>query len=316
MLMVNRGRRAIREEQRRGDQDLATSLAEDFGPGKVRLTARARALPLVILPGFLLAFVAATTGILVVFAFDAKVIDAAVFGGLFLLGCVLLGVGIARSTVISRLFWYDGGLVQLTGDEPERGVLGWSDLETVTTWFGRGEQTGTMFSGCILRGGTGTVLRFNCSGDDHLRLGTYRSRVLRRLVAEADSVLAARLVPSLIEIYESGEPVKVGNASVDRAGITVDSRAGGYLAWSEIRSMETKEVGMFTGTHPIYGISIIKHAQKARPVDISIVGVPNGMFLPHLLAYAAARNHLPLYTQPVDRFAQWRAFSRDEAGGG
>jgi hypothetical protein len=135
-------------------------------------------------------------------------------------------------------------------------------------------------------------------------------------VAEADSVLAPRLVPSLIEIYESGEPVKVGKASVDRTGITVDSSAGGCLSWSEIQSIATEDAGMFTGTHPIYGISISKHAQKARPLYISLVGVPNGMFLPHLLAYAAARNRIPLCTQPMDRFAQWQAFSRDEARGG
>jgi hypothetical protein len=38
---------------------------------------------------------------------------------------------------------------------------------------------------------------------------------------------------------------------------------------------------------------------------ISLDGVPNGIFLPYLLAYAAAQNGIPLRTRPRDLLVPW-----------
>jgi hypothetical protein len=298
------------KQQRHSDQELAASLGEDIGLGEVRLTARARAYRPVAVFGGTLAFVAAVMGLVMadIFTGSAKVIDAAVFGGLFLLGCLLLGLGTARSPVTSRLFWYNGGLVQLNSDEPEPHMLRWADVETATVFYEWSEQVHTRLTGCVLRGGTGTKPIDINSGR---QTGKYPYRILRDLTLETASVLAPRLVPPLIGIYESGEPVIFGNVRVDQAGITADGSGFGHIAWrwDEIGSISTYHARKLTGTPSIDGIRISKHAANIW-TGINPSGVPNGMFLPHLLAYAAAQNGVPLHTQPAGLLAQWRAFSR------
>jgi hypothetical protein len=299
-----------REKQRQSDLELAALLGEDFGLGEVRRTVRARPPVPVAELGGILALGAACAAIPAVFAFDAKVINAAVFGGLFLLGCLLAGLGTARSPVTERLFWYDGGTVQLNGDEPEPRVLRWADVETVIYGYESGGRSPAMLSRCILRGGPGTEpVDILCS----LATG-YPSKVMHRLLAETASVLAPRLVPPLIEIYESGEPVIVGRVRIDRAGITVGWPADRRITWSEVDSIAAYPLDRLTGIRTLYEIIIID--RSASTVRIFLGGVPNGMLLPHLLAYAAARNGILLHTQPADLLAPWQAISRSEARDG
>jgi hypothetical protein len=88
------------------------------------------------------------------------------------------------------------------------------------------------------------------------------------------------LVPPLIEAYESGEPVAIGDACIDRAGITVDPPGGESIAWSEIRSITTRHVTSFADSiAPVQEIEISKQSGNICRV-ISLDGVPNGIFLP------------------------------------
>ena len=87
---------------------------------------------------------------------------------------------------------------------------------------------------------------------------------------------------------------------IDRAGITVDPPRGESIAWSEIRSITTRHVTSFADSiAPVKEIEISKQSGNICRA-ISLDGVPNGTFLPHLLAYAAAQNGIPLRTRPRD----------------
>jgi hypothetical protein len=298
-----------RGRRRRDDQELARLLGENCLLGEVRVIARGRKY-WVALCGGLVAFIAGIAGIPAI-AGDAgwaKVIDAAVFGGLFLLGCLTLGLGIAWAPVTSRLFWYSGGLAQFTGDEPEPRVLRWADVETVTTVYYESDESPLRLIRCILRGSDATepVELRRTPGN-----GGYGSRILRALTAEAARILAPRLVPPLIEAYESGEPVTIGDTRIDRGGITitVDPPSRERVAWTEVRSIVTRHVTAYAdSTAPVKEIQICKHSGKAGPV-ISLDGVPNGMFLPHLLAHAAARNGISLRTSPRHLLVPWPTVS-------
>ncbi len=285
-------------ERRPRDQEDAVLVGEDFGLGAVRVVARARKYRAVVLWGGLLAFIAAVAGIPAV-AGDAgwaKVINAAVFGGLFLLGCLLVGAGLARSPVDRRLFWYSGGLAELIHDEPEPRVVRWADVEMVTVFYYESDETAARLTGCILRASTGTKLT---------DLGRYRKGVLRSLVTEADRILAPRLVPLLIQAYEAGEPVTAGDARIDRAGITVDPPSGTCIPWTDIHSVTITHLTSYTDTAaPVREIRIYQRPGNVkRPRNIistvtDLSGVPNGIFLPHLVAHAAARNGVSVDTFP------------------
>jgi len=58
--------------------------------------------------------------------------------------------------VTRRLFWYSGGLAELTGDEPEPRIMRWADVQTATTVFYESDETAARLTGCILSGSDGT----------------------------------------------------------------------------------------------------------------------------------------------------------------
>ena len=302
-----------RTQRRRDDHEMALLLGGNCGLGEVRVIALARKYWIAFWGG-LLALVAGIAGIPAI-AGDAgwaKVINAAVFGGLFLLGCLVLGLGIARAPVTGRLFWYTGGLAELTGDDPEPRIVRWADVETVTTVYYEGEETPLRLTGCILSDGTGPE-PVDLRGPAKIR--GYRSPVLRALTVEAARILAPRLVPPMIAAYESGEPVSIGDARIDRSGITVKPPSGEHIAWTEIRFIITRHVTSIADcAAPVHEIEIRKQPGNISRV-ISLDGVPNGMFLPHLLAHAAARNGIPLRTSPRDLLVPWPTLSEQASKG-
>jgi hypothetical protein len=302
-----------RTRRRRDDHEVALLLGENCGLGEVRVIALARKYWIAFWGG-LLALVAGIAGIPAI-AGDAgwaKVINAAVFGSLFPLGCLVLGLGIARAPVTGRLFWHSGGLAELAGDEPEPRIVRWADVETVTTVYYEGEETPIRLTGCILGGGAGTE-PVDLRGPAKIR--GYRSSVLRALTMEAARILAPRLVRPLIGAYESGEPVTVGEACIDRSGITVKPPDGERIAWTEIRSITTRHVTSFAdGAAPVYEIEICKQPGNMCR-EISLDGVANGMFLPHLLAHAAAQYGVSLRTSPRYLPLPWPTFSEQVSKG-
>jgi hypothetical protein len=263
------------------DAEVAARIGEEFGLGAVESVSR-------IMEGtgasdagcaFVAFSVAIGLPIALGFAISsapawAKVIFAAGVAGLLFLGVSLIAVGRRREVVVrSRLALYSGGVAQIDRDEPEPRVLRWADVESLTVDLQTDE--GTLISrlaSFTLRGRTGTEI----SGGAEVET----------VVRAAHRALAPRLVPPLIETFDSGQEVAAGAARIDSAGLTLPS--GKRLAWAQIKS-----VIMY---HPSPASS-----EVATRIDVRAVSrfrlhifnpskIPNAIFLAHVLARAAARN--------------------------
>lgn len=165
----------IRGHRHRSSRQLARLLGRDFELGAVRAIARARDYGRLTAWGFMLGLFAVIVGLPIASVIGGgvhtpgpKEVVAAVFGGLFLLGCVLLGLGMVISPVEARLFRYRGGLAELARDEPEPRVMRWADVETVTVIYRPVDDAAPELAGCVLRASAGTVLS---------DLGRYRKSV-------------------------------------------------------------------------------------------------------------------------------------------
>ena len=273
-------------------------LGEELGLGDTRMVVLPRRHGRILVCGGLVPLVVAGAGIPATAATAGvpQVVVAAVSGGLAVLGSLVLVLGTARSAASARLCVHPGGIVQFARDQPEPYVLRWDDVESVTVSYGDGDDSAPRLDGCVLRARDGTVL----SG-----LGVYHDWVPRWLVAEADRALAPRLSPRLIAAYESGQPVIIGDARIDHAGITVDPVSGSRIAWADMGSVTIRhETSSADTLATVSGIEIRPRSGSTRTLGLD--GIPNGILLPHVVAHAAARNGIPLFCSPThlsDRLA-------------
>jgi hypothetical protein len=284
------------EQQRPGEQEIAR-LGRDLGLGPLRQVARAREPRPVAACGALLAVGAVIGGIIVVSvvagtAHSAVAAGAAAagFGGLAGLGALLWGLGTARSPVTYRLYWFSGGLAEFSPDAPEPRLLPWADVTAVTVTYRYDDEAATVLTGCTLQAGSGTGLA---------GLGRYRTGMLRGLITEAGRVLGPRLVPPLIEAYESGAAAAVGDVRVGQAGITTGAPGGQPIPWADIGEITISHAPSRDMLAPAEAVRIRaapRHAGGRGKVVavLNLSGVPNGIFLPHLVAHAAAGHGVPV----------------------
>jgi len=273
----------VAERRPLDDRERALLTGTEFGLGTLEQVSRDRKFPGYTVWAVLLSPLVAIVAVPVVvgvargpYTPATKVITAVVFGGLLAVCCLLAGIGIARSEVRNRLFRYSGGLAQLVHGEPEPRVARWADISEFTVSYFETEDTAARLNGFQARTDSGSQL----SG-----LRGYRQRPeLRATVAQAERFLAPHLVPAMTEAYGSGSPVKFGRVLVSQAGITVQPPADNLVPWAEVKSIHITYVG---GTEDAHEIIIGQTGKPTR--EISVSGLPNGIFLPHVLAYAAAR---------------------------
>jgi hypothetical protein len=279
----------------------AVALAEDLGLGEVTTTARIRK-KLPILRWILLAIIAPTVGLLEMLgeAGKARAITAGVFGVLFLLGCFMTFLGYRGGRVTRRLYCHAGGVVEYLPGEPEPRVVRWADVERVTISYYQPPKSVAMLFGCLLSGRDNAALAM---------IVGYPGRGLHRLVTEADRALAPRMVPPLIRTYESGEPVTFGGIRVDpEKGITVDPVTGSRVVWTDMRRVEIVYSPRYGhGATAVLGIRVRPRSEGRAP-GVHVSGLPNGIFLPHLIAHAAERHGVQVRRYPR------RAGDRDVTG--
>jgi hypothetical protein len=281
------------EQQRADDRAAAVSVGEEFGLGEVRSITLARSYP----PSTGLGVAVAGLSVfgipgVVLTAGWAQAVNAAAFGTLFLLGCLMFGLGVAGGEVSARLYRYSGGLAEFAGDSPEPRVVRWADVEAVTVTYGAGGQpTGRepVLTGCVVRAADGTELPGAAM--------RYERIVLRAVAAEASRVLAPRLTAPQIEDYEAGRPVTVGGTRIDRSGITFDLPRGTPIPWGEVGSITISYATSPTGPAVVTDIAIARRSGGPDRV-IGLSGVPNGVFLPRLIARAAAAHGVPVRSSP------------------
>ena len=274
------------------DRENAVALGEEFGLGALEQVSRDRDFPRYAawsgLAGVFIAIVGLPTVAGVSggpYSPSTKVIVAAVFGGLFLICCLALVSGIVRSAPRHRLFRYSGGLAQLLHGEPEPRVARWSDVGEFTVTYFESDETAARLDGFSLRTGTGMG---TSTGTSLPGLRAYRHKAeLRAVVAEACRVLTPRLVPAMTEAIESGRPVAFGRVRVTGEGIVVSGAPPkeDLAAWREIKSIH---IAYLDGTDYAHEIIIGRTGKPTKEIRVS--GLPNGLFLPHVLSYVASRH--------------------------
>jgi hypothetical protein len=268
-----------RERQHADDLARAERIGADFGLGAVTMATRYTQLRSfrICLSGALLGCAGLITGLAfgsadVVLSVADEVAVSVISAGAVLLGGQLIRVGL-RPRAVRRLFWYSGGLAQQDLDEPEPRVLHWDEVDSVTPVFDY--ELGRVGS-CQLRGGAGTEIAVSPG---------YARAAGLDLAAEADRVLADRIVPALIGAYDAGQPVVAGRWRVDRAGLTRVRGNGREVltAWRDVRAIEYRRGG-----------ELVLAGGERRRRTIGLSGVPNGMFVGRLIEYAAGQNGIPV----------------------
>jgi hypothetical protein len=274
----------VDQRQPANDRERALLVGAEFGLGSLAEVSRTRELPQYALGGGLLGVMTAVVGTPVAAGIAAgpyplavKVVVTALVGGLFAACCVLVGVGMARSTVSNRLFRYSGGLVQLVQGEPEPRVARWADVRDFTVFYSQSEDESPRLGGFLATTDTGATL-------PGLR-AYWRRRELRDLVAEARQNLAPRLLPAMTEAYDSGATVSFGRVQVSGDGITVsDWSEGEPVPWDQLKSVHITYIDGRDGDY----VDEVIIGRKGMPTTaISVSGLPNGIYLPSLVARAA-----------------------------
>jgi len=204
----------------------------------------------------------------------AKLVVYATFVALFFLGWPLGAIGALADVVASRTGLYPDGVAQIRRTEPEPAVLRWADVETVTVELTTDEGTPlTGLEKCALRG----------RGETEVAV---QRKAVETVVAAAHRALAPRLVPPLIAAWDRREPVTAGDARVDHEGVTLPD--GKRLAWPEIKSVTMRHASK-ESADVITRIDIrVVRRNRLHYFDPS--GVPNAVFLAHVVARAAMRS--------------------------
>jgi hypothetical protein len=287
--------RSSQEWPSRNDQERAVAIGEEFGLGVLVKVLRNRKFPAMTGWGALLGLVTLIIGLPITggvaagsYQATTKVVVAVVFGAVFLFSCLLVGRGVSRSHVEGRLFRYSGGLAQLVRDSPEPLVVRWADADTFTVSVSEPDEANAYLTGFTLHSATGTSLP---------GLRRYRRPELHDLVTWIGKALTARLVPGMMERYESGEPVVFGKVRIDQMAITVDTGGSGpeVITWTDIRWITVAHLPQADTMRIPQRITITRKAGRGAGVETGLSGVPNGIFLPLVLAHAAGRNGILVY---------------------
>jgi hypothetical protein len=274
------------ERQPVNDQAQALLLGEEFHLGALEQVSRSRKLPKYAAWGALCGAIVFVGGLPAVIGLAAgpythvsKAVVAGVVSVLLATCCLLVGVGLARATFTSRLYRYSDGLAQIVGDEAEPRVTRWADVKDFTVHLYESDEVAPRIDGFRVTTSLGTTLP-GVRGQRH-------RRELRALVAEADRNLAPRLVPAMTEAYESGAPVSFGRVQVSKEGITLSAwpPPGALAPWSQVKSIHMTHIASKYGDY-VHEIIV---GRKGMPTEeIRVDGLANGIFLPLLLAHAAA----------------------------
>lgn len=295
MPEVDQEQRSLRERPSWDDRERAAAIGEEFGLGVLVKVLRNRKFPAMTGWGALLGLVTLVMGLPITggvtagsYPETAKVVVAVVFGTLFLFSCLLVARGASRSEVEGRLFRYSGGLAQLVRDNPEPLVVRWADADTFTVSVHEPKEPNAYLTGFTLHSATGTSLP---------GLRRYRRPELHDLVTWIGKVLTARLVPGMVERYESGEPVIFGKVRVDQAAIMVETWGSDpeVIAWTDIHWITIAHLPQAGAMRIPQRITVVRYAERGVPAEIELSGVPNGIFLPLVLAHAARRNGILVY---------------------
>jgi hypothetical protein len=206
-----------------------------------------------------------------------------------LLVCYLMiVVGTKRRVLRGWLARYPDGYIQMLASGPGARAVRWASVTEVTVTY----RTTTVY--------TGTTATSNTSVDSFSArpfIGRLPPEVKGqwqawKLMSDALQAVGPRLVTAMIEAYESGRPVAFGSVRIDQHGITVP-RADGVVSWADIHAIRMRHVRLARGGSVVREVRLSCEG-RAGHRKIVISGLPNGIFLPRVIAHAAAQHGVPV----------------------
>jgi hypothetical protein len=273
-------------------EQAAAHVGAEFELGGAMGIERWRGNPAVLVLGWLLG-AAAALGLLIVGVDNhADGGRPAILGCLavVLLACVvMIAVGLRRRVVRGWLARYQAGYAQLLATDPGPRVVRWASVDEVTVTFrttavytGQATSTSTHLHSFSARPCIGGGL----APEVGPRWGTWR------LLKDARRVVGPRLVNAAVDAYNAGRPAAFGPVRVAADGVTL-SAAGTPVPWPDIRSVRLRTVDLARGGRVVRAVHLSCRARPAHRV-IEVSGLPNGIFLPRVIAHAAAQHGVPV----------------------
>jgi hypothetical protein len=284
------GELELEKHERPGDRELAILYGEEFGLGTFERAWHDWKHPGYTLWALVCALIAGVGLVVAIgvvvspFPPAVRLAVPAAIVGVFAVSTLMTVTGMRRPITTKRVFSYPNGFAQLGRDEPEPQVVRWEDVAEVTVSV-TGMQLEDGFVPWRLNSfSLSTVTGTTLSGQATIM----RESDLRAVVSAAYQSLAPRLLPAMTEQYESAGAVSFGRVRVARDGVTVPGQrgTGELIPWAEMTDI-------YLVTIPADWVhKVVIHRRGKPDEEISVDGLPNGIFLPRVLAHAAARHRI------------------------
>lgn len=275
----------------------ASLVGQESGLGAVTGVARWSSNPATLSCGCVLVLLVCMAGVVLLALASSADINPDILGypaAALAVGAVLIVIGLRRSVLLGWLARYEGGYAQLLPDAPGPRVVHWADIAEVTATFRTTTTAVSAAASLPFTDFSGFSARL-LTGEPAPEIAGTQWKV-DRLVAEALRAVGPRVIPAAIAAYESGQPVAFGPAvGVDQHGIA-GSLLAAPVSWPDIESIEMRQVEVMRGTRVVTEIRLRFPRQKPtrRPTGICLSGLPNGIFLPGVIAHAAVRHGVPV----------------------
>jgi hypothetical protein len=157
--------------------------------------------------------------------FEFGLIIAPITGCLVAAGALLTWC--PRPLRVDRTFWFSGGLIQITLEEPEPQVIRWDDVVSLSVQVERPDEglPAVLSSTVSDQSGTSVTVRAMASA----------------LAAKASGLLVPIVVPAFLREYHAGRRVRFGPVWIDRSGVGGAAAGIGhdpeFVAWEDVREI-------------------------------------------------------------------------------
>lgn len=203
---------------------------------------------------------------------------------LLLVGFLMIVVGTKRRVLRGWLARYRYGYAQMLASDGSLRAVRWASVTEVTVTYNT----------AIVYTGYGSVKNASV---DSFSARPYIGRLAPKvggwkLTRDALLAVGPRLVTSMIETYESGRPVAFGSVRIDQHGVASPGQDE-VVAWADIHAIRVRHIRLGNGRKVVRAVHLSCRG-RARDQTIVISGLPNGIFLPQVIAHAAARHGVPV----------------------
>jgi DNA-binding SARP family transcriptional activator len=255
---------------------------------------RLRSYPALLILGWLLGFAAAFVMLLAGVDSNwgpSRPLVLACFAVLLLIGCFMIAVGRKRRVLRGWLARYRYGYAWMRASDPGPAAVRWASVTEVSVTY----RTTIVATGWP----AGATVK-------NISVGSFSARPFIgwlapdvggqweawTLMRDALQAAGPRLVTAMIEAYESGRLVAFGPVRIDQQGVASPSRDL-VVSWADIHAIRMRHIRLARGGSVVSEIHLSCHG-RAGHRKIVISGLPNGIFLPSVIAHAAAQHGVPV----------------------